>query len=83
MYIFASYLFSLKLFICYLYIYMYVFASYLFICYLFLLCRNFKHKLGTLPKPKAKINHSTGGNVGILSKIVLNLELCQSVQKCT
>ncbi|XP_008356307.3 FHA domain-containing protein At4g14490-like isoform X2 [Malus domestica] len=37
---------------------------------------NFKHKIGIMPTPKAKTNHSTGGNVGILSKIVLNSELC-------
>ena len=45
------------------------------------LCRHFKHKLGIMPKPQVKTNRSTGGSVGILSKIVLNLELCMSVQK--
>ena len=64
---------------------------YLFVCIIYLLptfiiiisypawCSNFKHKLGMVPKPK--INHSIGGNVGILSKFVLNSKLCMSVQK--
>ena len=36
------------------------------------LCRHFKYNLGIMPNPKTKSNHSLGGNVGILSKIVLN-----------
>ena len=42
-------------------------------------CRHFKHKLGIMPKTKTI--HSTGGKVGILSRIVLNSKLCLSIQK--
>ena len=38
-------------------------------------CRHFKHKLGIMSNPKTKSNHSLCGNVGILSKTVLNSEL--------